>query len=119
MHGFRSCLYNYIREFTQSMLLLFYEHHFRERPRKPQVQLNVSETGVESVYPALSHMKKLLCLLRHTALHDAYTAANKITDSCHHNYEDVKICDLDVPTSHEGDIKIQQCSAYGVITKKN
>ena len=49
----------------------------------------------------------------------AYAAANQVTDSCHHNYEDIEICDLDVPTSHEGDIKIQQCSAYGVTTKKN
>ena len=57
-------------------------------------------------------MKKSLLLPR-TALHNALL---EITDSCHHNYEDMEIC---VPTSHEGDIKIQQCSAYEVTTKKN
>ena len=77
----------------------------------------LSETGVESVPSAVIY-EEIATPYNFTQC-PAYAAANEVTDSCHHNYEDIEICDLDVPTSHEGDIKIQQCSAYGVTTKKN
>ena len=43
--------------------------------------------------------------------------SNEVANSCHHEYEDIKLCSyLDV---HEDDDKIQQCLAYGVNDKRN
>ena len=79
----------------------------------------MSETGVESVPGTVIYEEIAMPSTSYSFTQcPAYAAANEITVSCHHNYEDIEICDLDVPTSHEGDIKIQQCSAYGVTTKK-
>ena len=78
--------------------------------------MNASETEVESVPSTVIYEEIVAPSSTYSFTQcPAYAAANQVTDSCHHNSE---ICDLDVPTSHEGDIKIQQCSAYGVTTKK-
>ena len=77
--------------------------------------MNASETEVESVPSTVIYDEIVAPSSTYSFTQcPANAAANQVTDSCHHDYEDMKICDLDVPTSHEGDIKIQQCSAYGV-----
>ena len=82
--------------------------------------MNTSETEVESVPSTVIYEEIVAPSSTYSFTQSpAYAAANEITDSCHHNYEDIEICDLDVPTSHEGDMKIKPCSAYGVTTKKN
>ena len=102
-----------------NVIIEFYKHFFRGGSKKAQVQLNASETEVESVPSTVIYEEIVAPSSTYSFTQcPAYAAANQVTDSCHHNYEDIKICDLDVPTLHEGDIKIQQCSAYGVTTKK-
>ena len=116
MHGFKVHMLS-----IMSLLNVILKHFFRGRSRKAHVQLNTSETVVESVPSTVIYEEIVAPSSTYSFTQcPAYAAANQVTDSCHHNYEDMKICDLDVPaTSHEGDIRIQQCSAYGVTTKKN
>ena len=73
------------------------------------------ETGVESVPSTVIYEEITTPSTTYSFTQcPAYAAANQVTDSCHHNYEGIEIC---VPTSCEGDIKIQLCHAYGVTTK--